>query len=464
MISPAPQAGSQPAQAGSAVHHNALTEKYLAAFAASGTRASDFHAAVQPVTVGTHFDGRCLTRPGLLQHEQVRRLGVDLETLYRCLTGLPDRLFGGDLGAFALATGVPRQQVDAIVRGRGNAPSRLSRADLYFDNTGFKVLEYNMSAALGGIDSGGLIRAMLAQPFLAEFAAEHNLGYVDTMVEVAQTLLAECGAAPGSRPTVAFCDWPASYPELEPQLHKNAAALTKLGMDAFACHLGQLRVDEQFDVWLDERKVDVIYRLFLIEDLLDPTGPALIEPVLKAAERGKVKIFSPMDAELYGSKGALALLSDEANRGIFSSDELDCLDRILPWTRTVRPGPVTVDGRSVALEDYAIAEREELILKPVMLHGGAGVTPGWQTEPAAWAALLRESMNEQFVLQRRIHPHTELFPSDDGPTEWLLVWGAFLGARGYSGMYLRGGPAEQQNAVLNMVTGATGSCCLHELG
>jgi hypothetical protein len=445
------------------VHHNALTESYLAAFAASGITAGEFHAAIQPVTVGTHFDGRCLTRPGLLQREQVRQLGTDLETLYRCLTSLPERLFGGDLGAFALATGVPRQQVDAIVRGRGNSPSRLSRADLYLDDSGFRVLEYNMSAALGGIDSGGLIRAMLDQPFLADFAAEHNLGYVDTMVEVAQTLLAECHAAPDTRPVVAFCDWPASYPELEPQLHKNAAALTRLGMDAFACHLGQLRVDEQDDVWLDGRKVDVVYRLFLIEDLLDPTGPALIEPVLRAAERGKVKIFSPMDAELYGSKGALALLSDEANRGVFSPDELAVLDRILPWTRTVRPGPVTVDGRSVLLEDYALSQREELILKPVMLHGGAGVTPGWQTEPDAWAALLAESMNSQFVLQRRIHPHTELFPSDDGPTEWLLVWGAFLGARGYSGMYLRGGPAENQNAVLNMVSGATGSCCFHEL-
>ncbi len=459
MIESAQAAGSARTQ----VHHNQLTEKYLAAFEASGLKASEFHAAVQPVTVGTHFDGRCLTRPGLLQREQVQRLEADLETLFRCVTGLPDRLFGGDLGAFALATGVPQQQVDAIVRGRGNAPSRLSRADLYVDDTGFRVLELNMSAALGGIDSGGLIGAMLAQPFMAEFAAEHNLGYVDTMVEVAQTLLAECCASPDARPTVAFCDWPASYPELESQLHKNAAALTRLGMDAFACHLGQLRVDEQFDVWLGERKVDVIYRLFLIEDLLDPTGPALIEPVLKAAERGKVKIFSPMDAELYGSKGALALLSDEANRAVFSEDELDCLDRILPWTRTVRPGPVTVQGRSVALEDYALAEREELILKPVMLHGGAGVTPGWQTEPEAWAALLRESMNEQFVLQRRIHPHTELFPTDDGPSEWLLVWGAFLGARGYSGMFLRGGAVENQSAVVNTLTGALGSCCFSEL-
>ena len=166
-----------------------------------------------------------------------------------------------------------------------------------------------------------------------------------------------------------------------------------------------------------------------------------------------------MDAELYGSKGALALLSDEANRGLFSEQDLECLDRILPWTRMVRPGPVTVDGRSVLLEDYAVSAREELILKPVMLHGGAGVTPGWRTDPDEWAALVKEAMHQESVLQRRIHPHTELFPSDDGMTEYLLVWGAFLGARGYAGMYLRGVPAERSVAVLNIATGAVGSCC-----
>ena len=59
--------------------------------AASGLKASEFVAAVRPVTVGTHFDGRCLSRPGLLERGQVQRLEADLETLFRCVTGLPDR-------------------------------------------------------------------------------------------------------------------------------------------------------------------------------------------------------------------------------------------------------------------------------------------------------------------------------------------------------------------------------------
>src|SRR5690242_1024714 len=65
---------------------NKLTDTYLAAFEASGIKASEFHAAVQPSIVGTNMEGRCLTRPGLLEREQVRQLESDLETLYRCLT------------------------------------------------------------------------------------------------------------------------------------------------------------------------------------------------------------------------------------------------------------------------------------------------------------------------------------------------------------------------------------------
>jgi hypothetical protein len=91
------------------------------------------------------------------------------------------------------------------------------------------------------------------------------------------------------------------------------------------------------------------------------------------------------------------------------------------------------------------------------------VVQGWQTGPDEWAGQVKGAMDGEFVLQRRIHPHTELFPSDEGLREYLLVWGAFLGARGYSGMFLRGGAVENQSAVVNTLTGALGSCCFSEL-
>ena len=89
--------------------------------------------------------------------------------------------------------------------------------------------------------------------------------------------------------------------------------------------------------------------------------------------------------------------------------------------------------------------------------------PGWQTDPAEWQGLIADAMDEPFVLQKRIHPWTEPYPKADGTglEDWVVLWGAFLGARGYAGMLVRGTP-DADAGVLNMATGALGSCCFHE--
>ena len=86
--------------------HNSLTQRYLDAFAAqSELTVADLQSRVHPRIADTTYQGRTLTRPGLLERAQVDQLAADLETLYRCVTSLPDRLFGGDLGAFAASSG-----------------------------------------------------------------------------------------------------------------------------------------------------------------------------------------------------------------------------------------------------------------------------------------------------------------------------------------------------------------------
>jgi hypothetical protein len=436
-----------------------LTEAYLAGFSHRGERASEVHSRVHDAVADTSYEGRSLSRPGFLDSPSISQLTSDLDRLYTTLTGLPDRLFAGDMAAFARAVGATATQAEVILRGSSGTASRMGRADFYLTASGFQLMEINWGAALGGLDGAILNRAMLAHPYIAEFVQEHDLGYVDPLPELVHTLFTECKVAPAARPAVALTDWPGSFDHLEPQLRTSAALLTPFGMDVYPCHVGQLRYAGG-RVWLGERAIDVVYRLFLMEDLLGESGPALIQPVLQAAERGEVAIFSPMDADLYGSKGALALLSDEENRQLWSPAELAALDRILPWTRMVRPGPVTVAGTRVDLVDHAIAEQQELILKPTMMHGGQGIAAGWLTEPAEWRARLEDAMGEPYVLQRRIHPVPEKFPTDTGTEEWTLSWGAFMVSRGYGGMWLRG--SRDPDATVNMATGATATCCFTE--
>jgi hypothetical protein len=441
---------------------NTITTGYLAEIARRGVPARELveiaHRSFD--LAATTYAGRCLTRPCFLDQGQLAGLRDDVSRLHAALAGLPGRQFGGDLAAFARAVGMTELQVAAIMRGSGATPTALARADLYPDGDGYRLMEVNMGSTVGGLDNALLNRAFLTQPVVAEFVAAQRLAYVDTMAALVDTMRVECQIADGERPLIAAADWPESYANLEPQLRYSAEQLGGFGLDVVACHIGQLEARDG-RVWLAGRPVDVIYRVFMIEDLLSPEASELVDPMLRAVERGEVGIFAPLDAELYGSKGALALLSDEANRHLYDADELASLDRILPWTRMVRPGPVTVDGELVDLAEYATAEREDLILKPTLLHAGIGVVPGWLVDPGEWRRQLAAAMDGPFVLQQRIRPVPEQFPADGGLEPWVLTWGIFHGAGGYIGSWVRGS-TDPDGGVVNMATGATATCCFHQ--
>ena len=450
---------------------NAITGAYLAELARRGVDPEEVRrAALAAADLGpTSYNGRCLTRPAFLDRAERDLLERDLGHLHDALTALPARLFGGDLAAFARAAGMSEDQVTAVLRGQGTAPTRLTRADLYHDGSQFRLMELNIGSTVGGLDNAVLNRAVLSSPIFAGFAAAHGLSYVDTMAELADMLLTEYKTDDGRPPLFAAVDWPASFATLQPQLQASADALAEFGVEIIPCHLGQLDISGG-RVRLHGRVVDVVYRVFMIEDLLDPAAPGLVDPVLRAVERGEVAMFAPMDAELYGSKAALAMLSDEANRDRFAPAELDSLGRLLPWTRMVRDEPVMVPaepgrpaGERVDLLAYAAERRSELVLKPTMMHGGLGVVLGWQASGEDWAAALRAAVDGPYVLQARIRSEPEPFPAaGPGGTELRLVnWGVFTVSRGFGGAIVRGS-TDLGGGVLNSAGGAVLGCCFSQ--
>jgi len=73
--------------------------------------------AVVPCTVDTSYRGRTLSRPVFLSYQQVQQLGTDMQRMHEALSGLPQRIFGGSLAAFAAAVGVTRAQTELVLRG-----------------------------------------------------------------------------------------------------------------------------------------------------------------------------------------------------------------------------------------------------------------------------------------------------------------------------------------------------------
>jgi hypothetical protein len=459
--------GTDPPGSGTAdppLMRNQLTARYLDHVRRHGLGVDELAGAAQGVfnLAASSYQGRCLSRPVFLSHPEVTRVTEDLAQLYAALSALPGRLFDGDLEAFARAAELAEPQVAAVRQTFRGSPTRLARADLYHDGE-FRLLEHNMGSNIGGLDSAMLNQALLTLPVVAEFAAANSLRYVDTMVELVDTLRAECQLPPGRRPLVAAVDWPARYPGLAANLRHSAAALAPLGLDVTPCHLGQLRYTGG-RVWLDNRPVEVVYRLFHIEDLVEPGAGELFDPLLRAVEAGAVSLFTPLDAELYGSKAALAMLSDESHRDRFPASELASLDRLLPWTRLVRDQPVTVDGDRVELRRYALDHRDQLILKPTSRHGGSGVVPGWRVEPDQWRRRLDEAIDQPYVIQRRVNAVPEPFPvagRPGRPRPWLLKWEIFTVRAGFGGASVIGS-TDLAGDVVNMSRGGTAGCCFDQ--
>jgi hypothetical protein len=445
---------------------DALTAAYLHEVRSSGARGTELigDLATGPWLFNVYQRGvQYLTRPLFASRTELDQVHADVELVRRTLVSLPERRFGGSISAFAQAVGAEGYQLPVAELSRSDPASPQARADLYREAGRFRLMEFNMGSALGGTENADCCRAMLRHPVLAKFAAAHQLTFTDTVAEEIASLRAATGFGPGTSPVVAVADYPRSYErKYGPFINQLVAYWRGYGVDAHGCHLGQLEY-RNGKVWLHGRKVDVIVRRWVFQFLLEPEAPGLLEPLLAAVGRGDVQLFIPMDMSLYGSKTALAMVSGPDGQADLSAAERAAVDRVLPWTREVVPGPVTLeDGQRTDLYEYALSHQDDLVLKPSLRYSGLGVVPGWdpRTSPQRWRQQLDEAMNSPYVLQRRIRPESELFPGPDGTLDpWLVTWGLFTMVNGFGGVFARAASVESGATVLNTSSGAwLGSC------
>ncbi|MFI6689884.1 hypothetical protein [Streptomyces sp. NPDC050485] len=434
---------------------NELTKHYLAMRETFGS-SLDLPAVARQVPLLRFMADRFLSRPGFTDAAELSGVVADLGVLFNLFTTLPERLYGADAAGFARALDIDPTLADIMTRTAGLTPPVAARADLYHDGTGFRLLELNWS--LAGAVSAQMGQALLRQPDFRQFALTHGLVHTDALDVLARRLREAVGAEDGERPLVAVTAWPTLYSRALPSLRLWAHTLERAGFDAHPCSLAELAAHTD-GLYLGRQRVEVVYRCFPIDDVLQQ--PDAVEPLLRAWAAGRVHVFAGFDAEGFGSKRALALVSGGEGDNVLSKDERGALERLVPWTRALRRGRTRADGQEVELIDYAMAHRRGLVLKPSMRYGGAGVHCGWTLTDRQWRVALTDALKEGgFVVQRRVVPVTEPFHTANGVAEFTLNWGVHLTDRGYAGLTLRGLPGTDVGTV-NAVTGAGAAPVFH---
>jgi len=133
--------------------------------------------------------------------------------------------------------------------------------------------------------------------------------------------------------------------------------------------------------------------------------------VVRAVSDGAVCMVNPFRCKILHKKASLAVLSDEANRHLFSADEAQAIATHVPWTRVVAERRTEYEGREVDLLPFLAEHKDDFVLKPNDEYGGKGIVLGWEATRAAWAAALETALIEPHIVQRKVTLPEEPYPS-----------------------------------------------------
>ena len=288
-------------------------------------------------------------------------------------------------------------------------PSPLSRLDAFFvhDRGGLRFTEYNAETPAGASYNDVLAEVFYGLPVMREFLKRYEVMQQPTRHLVVHVLLDAYRQFYGrsGAPRVAILDWRdvPTYSEFV----LTADYMRRQGIDCIIADPheaeytgGVLRISGM--------PVDLIYKRVLIHELIERGG--MSHPVVQAVRNRAVCMVNPFRCKLLHKKLSLAVLSDEQNQSLFSSDEQLAISAHIPWTRRVSDRKTRFHGQDIDLLPYVSEQREKFVLKPNDDYGGRGIVLGWEVSAEQWSAALRHALSEPFVVQERVEIPTADYP------------------------------------------------------
>jgi hypothetical protein len=116
-------------------------------------------------------------------------------------------------------------------------------------------------------------------------------------------------------------------------------------------------------------------------------------------------------------KAIFAVLTDDDRGAWLKQSDQELIDRHVPWTRILKDGPTSFEGKKHDLLEFLSDFRDDFVLKPNDEYGGKGITLGWEVSDHEWQSALASAVDNDFVVQRRLELVPEDFPGIEGSLE-----------------------------------------------
>jgi circularly permuted ATPgrasp domain protein len=293
--------------------------------------------------------------------------------------------------------------------GYGRA-STASRLDAFLLPESLKFAEYNGESPAGLGYAETLAEIFHELPVMGRFEQKFDVQSYQLSAKLLEALVmsyADWGGTSKS-PQIAIVDWQGVPTWSEFEILQ--ARFEKMGVPTVIADPRDLEFDGK-SLIADEKKIDLVYRRVLINDIV--ARPDECSALVRAYAANAVCVANTFRCKIPHVKAFFAVLTDEQNGALFSHRERELIKQHVPWTRVVADVNTAHYGEHIELLAFIRRERDNLVLKPSDEYGGSGVTLGWETDEAAWDAAIGRALsakNGVWIVQERIPIRREVFP------------------------------------------------------
>jgi hypothetical protein len=293
--------------------------------------------------------------------------------------------------------------------GYGRA-STASRLDAFLLPESLKFAEYNGESPAGLGYAETLAEIFHELPVMGKLEQKFEVQSYPLSAKLLEALVmsyVDWGGTSKS-PQIAIVDWRGVPTWSEFEILR--ARFEKMGVPTLIADPQELEFDGKSLV-ADEKKIDLVYRRVLINDIV--ARPDECSALVRAYAANAVCVANTFRCKIPHVKAFFAVLTDEQNGALFSHRERELIKQHVPWTRVVADVNTAHYGEHIELLAFIRRERNNLVLKPSDEYGGSGVTLGWETDEAAWDAAIGRALsakNGVWIVQERIPIRREVFP------------------------------------------------------
>lgn len=301
-------------------------------------------------------------------------------------------------------------------------PLVIARLDAFMDDYTVKFLEFNCDSPAGTAYSDGLedgFRTILAEH---SYIDQWKIDFYRRQESLLAALLScyeefrSGRPALPQNPTIAIVDWETVSTASEFEMLQ--AFFESRGIKTIITSPQKLKLaGEQISV--NGEAVHLVYRRVITRELIEKLDQ--VQDFIQAAKRGCICVCNPFRSYIVGNKKILSLLTDPRFQSIYNAEELECIQRTIPWTKILADTKATYQGFTIDLRAFVKDNREKLVIKPAASYGGKDVFLGLETDQQVWEKLIDDNIAcEDWVVQEFVPIPQEIYPVIDSTVTMQL--------------------------------------------